>query len=297
MPEASHPPAAEAIQLASASPASTAPAEPALSAANSSTSRTAYLPQLDGLRALAVILVFLHHAYAIPLLWSGVDLFFILSGYLITNILLRDSGRMPFGKLLGYFYLRRAQRILRALCTPLFSRSEAIYVLTPFRIDTMAAGALAALGLPRCNRVTALRWARLLIPLGLLAYVLLGMHPWFRRTANTPEFNGLAYSLNIVIFGGLFVWAVLAGPKDWLVRVLSTAPLRALGRISYSFYLLHLLVLIRFAPYFAEPVAPVAAFVLTVLLASISWYAIERPLLSLGGGQRGAAVKPPASSE
>ncbi|MBE7159476.1 MAG: acyltransferase, partial [Rhodospirillales bacterium] len=87
---------------------------PAGEPAKKGSARTAYLPQLDGLRALAVLMVFLHHAYKIPLLWSGVDLFFILSGYLITNILLRDSARMPFRSMLGHFYLRRAQRILPA---------------------------------------------------------------------------------------------------------------------------------------------------------------------------------------
>ncbi len=73
-----------------------------------------YVPQLDGLRAVAIIMVFLHHAFNIPLLWAGVDLFFILSGYLITNILLRDCETLSFRKMIGKFYLRRAERILPA---------------------------------------------------------------------------------------------------------------------------------------------------------------------------------------
>jgi peptidoglycan/LPS O-acetylase OafA/YrhL len=73
-----------------------------------------YVPQLDGLRAIAVIMVFLHHAFTLPLLWAGVDLFFILSGYLITSILMRDRERLTFGRMLGKFYLRRAERILPA---------------------------------------------------------------------------------------------------------------------------------------------------------------------------------------
>jgi peptidoglycan/LPS O-acetylase OafA/YrhL len=68
------------------------------------------IPQLDGLRALAILMVFATHALKIPLLWMGVDLFFVLSGYLITKILLQLKEQRD-----GYwsrFYLRRAQRIL-----------------------------------------------------------------------------------------------------------------------------------------------------------------------------------------
>ena len=361
--------------------ASTTPPSATPASAVVSSTRTAYLPQLDGLRALAILMVFAHHAYAVPLLWSGVDLFFILSGFLITNILLRDSGRMGFGKLLGHFYLRRAQRILpayvlalalialftaedwrrlwpyyafflqnlpyafhllgfsplipfwslaveqhfylvwpflvfflprrwlgpgmlaillglpvlRALCTPLFSTSEPIYALTPFRIDTMAAGALAALWLPRCNPRRALRWAQIAMLFGVVAYALLALHPWFRRNANTPQFNSLAYSLNIVILGGLFVWTLVAPATNWVIRLLAIAPLRGLGRISYAFYLFHLLVLLRFSRYFSPRLAPPAAFLLTVALATLSWKLLEQPILKLGGGRRGASLRTQAT--
>ncbi|SMG02233.1 O-antigen acetylase [Burkholderia singularis] len=65
--------------------------------------------QLDGLRAFAVLSVFFHHALKVPL-WIGVDLFFVLSGFLITGILLerKACGQSYF----GYFYARRARRIL-----------------------------------------------------------------------------------------------------------------------------------------------------------------------------------------
>ena len=51
-----------------------------------------YIPQLDGIRGLAIILVISFHYFRnIPLFsfgWSGVDLFFVLSGYLITSRLI-----------------------------------------------------------------------------------------------------------------------------------------------------------------------------------------------------------------
>lgn len=65
--------------------------------------------QLDGLRAIAVGAVFLQHALKAPL-WMGVDLFFVLSGLLITGILLdrKTRGQSYF----GHFYSRRVRRIL-----------------------------------------------------------------------------------------------------------------------------------------------------------------------------------------
>ncbi len=73
-------------------------------------------PELDGLRALAVLLVIASHL-AVPYLsggWVGVDVFFVLSGYLITSILVREFHRTS-SIALGHFYLRRALRLYPAL--------------------------------------------------------------------------------------------------------------------------------------------------------------------------------------
>ena len=72
-----------------------------------------YLPALDGLRTVAVYLVLLFHSGLTIARggFIGVDLFFVLSGFLITNVLLSDvdqSGRIRFGR----FYARRARRLL-----------------------------------------------------------------------------------------------------------------------------------------------------------------------------------------
>ena len=66
--------------------------------------------QFDGLRAVAIVMVLIHHSLHVPLLWVGVDIFFVLSGFLITSILLdrKHRGRSYF----SYFYTRRAFRIL-----------------------------------------------------------------------------------------------------------------------------------------------------------------------------------------
>jgi peptidoglycan/LPS O-acetylase OafA/YrhL len=67
--------------------------------------------QLDGIRAVAITLVFFNHAFRLPLFWFGVDLFFVLSGYLITGVLLSRRSN-SLGKYFGHFYERRARRIL-----------------------------------------------------------------------------------------------------------------------------------------------------------------------------------------
>ena len=70
------------------------------------------IDQLDGLRALAFFAVFLHHAAHAPLLWMGVDLFFVLSGFLITRNLLALREQCTTGRALGVFFYRRVLRIL-----------------------------------------------------------------------------------------------------------------------------------------------------------------------------------------
>ncbi len=73
-----------------------------------------HLPALDGLRGLAVLGVLAFHAHAaLPGGYLGVDLFFVLSGYLITGILVREH--KAGGIRLGPFWIRRARRLLPAL--------------------------------------------------------------------------------------------------------------------------------------------------------------------------------------
>jgi peptidoglycan/LPS O-acetylase OafA/YrhL len=68
--------------------------------------------QLDGLRAVAVLIVFASHVLHTRSLWSGVDLFFVLSGFLITGILLQERREHRWKEYSSTFYSRRARRIL-----------------------------------------------------------------------------------------------------------------------------------------------------------------------------------------
>jgi peptidoglycan/LPS O-acetylase OafA/YrhL len=78
--------------------------------------RFGYQPGLDGLRALSVAAVILYHAGFSWMRggWIGVEVFFVVSGFLITSLLLEESGRSGAVDLIA-FWLRRARRLLPAL--------------------------------------------------------------------------------------------------------------------------------------------------------------------------------------
>lgn len=74
-----------------------------------------YRAEVDGLRALAVVPVILFHA-GFSLFsggFVGVDIFFVISGYLISTILINDLDKDQFS--IAKFYERRARRILPAM--------------------------------------------------------------------------------------------------------------------------------------------------------------------------------------
>lgn len=104
-----------------------------------------YMPGLDGLRALAVFAVIFYH---LNLSWApggllGVTLFFVLSGYLITNILLKQwesTGTID----LKDFWLRRARRLLPAVFVMLAGVMVWMLLFDPERLAALKQEALAA---------------------------------------------------------------------------------------------------------------------------------------------------------
>jgi peptidoglycan/LPS O-acetylase OafA/YrhL len=88
-----------------------------------------YRPEVDGLRAIAVIPVVLFHLGAswIPGGFVGVDVFFVISGYLITSIILKEQAAGTFT--FKDFWMRRIRRILPALLAMLFATSVASYFM------------------------------------------------------------------------------------------------------------------------------------------------------------------------
>jgi peptidoglycan/LPS O-acetylase OafA/YrhL len=98
------------------------------SAAQAKSRSTARFAPFDGIRAVAALLVFVMHVNNVrfPGGWIGVELFFALSGYLITSLLLaekRKTGRIALGR----FYARRALRLVPAL-------AAAVAVVVPLAI-------------------------------------------------------------------------------------------------------------------------------------------------------------------
>ena len=101
---------------------------------------------LDGLRALAVAGVFLYHANVgwMPGGFLGVDLFFVLSGYLITSLLLHEwSARGAIG--LGGFWARRARRLLPAVAVVILFALVATLTIARDDLGRTRADALSAL--------------------------------------------------------------------------------------------------------------------------------------------------------
>ena len=108
--------------------------------------RLPYMPGLDGLRAIAVISVLLYHA---AFSWAiggflGVEVFFVISGYLITSLLLsewRDREAID----LRNFWLRRARRLLPALFVVIAVTTLVAVIFLPGEVASLRGDVLSAL--------------------------------------------------------------------------------------------------------------------------------------------------------
>ncbi len=90
-----------------------------------------YRPEIDGLRALAVLAVILFHVGFGPFSggFVGVDVFFVISGYLITALIVADHERGRFSY--ANFYVRRARRLFPALFVVLVASAVPAIILLP----------------------------------------------------------------------------------------------------------------------------------------------------------------------
>lgn len=105
-----------------------------------------FRPDIEGLRALAVLAVVLFHAGVpgLPGGFVGVDVFFVISGFLITGILWREveeTGRLRLGR----FYGARARRLLPAGITVLVATAVAsAWLLPPLEARSVLVDAVAS---------------------------------------------------------------------------------------------------------------------------------------------------------
>jgi len=97
------------------------------------TDKDYFRPDIQGLRGVAVLLVVIYHTgLALPGGFIGVDMFFVISGFVITQLLLRESDQN--GKIsLKNFYYRRARRLIPALSIVIiFTLVSSVFVMSPF---------------------------------------------------------------------------------------------------------------------------------------------------------------------
>jgi peptidoglycan/LPS O-acetylase OafA/YrhL len=168
---------------------------------------------LDGLRGAAVAGVLLFHGGHLMGGYLGVDLFFVLSGFLITSLLLVEADARG-GVALGAFWARRARRLLPALA--LLMVGIALYcavVATPTELGQIRGDALATLAYVanwRAVGATQNYWALFSSPSPL-------QHTW--SLAIEEQF----YLLWPLVFVGLLVWWQHAAAKAVLVTALVAA--------------------------------------------------------------------------
>jgi len=100
--------------------------------------------QIQGLRAVAALLVTIYHAHLVPGGFIGVDIFYVISGYLITGLIIREidkTGRLD----LNEFYQRRIKRLLPTSVFVLFATAiVGFFVLPAITRDALGRDLFAA---------------------------------------------------------------------------------------------------------------------------------------------------------
>lgn len=107
-----------------------------------------YRPEIDGLRAVAVVAVIINHFHKpwLPSGFLGVDIFFVISGYVITRSLLNQKPT-DFTTFLGEFYARRIRRLVPAMVVFTLVSGVMICLVNPLPTPSLRTGASALLGL------------------------------------------------------------------------------------------------------------------------------------------------------
>ena len=210
----------------------------------------AYRPDIDGLRAIAVTSVVLYHALPtlVPSGFVGVDIFFVISGYLIGGIIYSGATGKGFSFL--NFYARRARRILPALLVVVLATLAAGFVLLssePF-LELTAQAISALVGMSNIyfwDSTDYFADASIFKPL---------MMTW-----------SLGVEEQFYVFFPFVVLALLKAPARWHVGLMA---LLALGSLVYSIY--------------ATTAQPLAAF---YLMPSRAWELAAGAALAIANRQ------------
>ena len=170
-----------------------------------------------------------------------------------------------------------------------------IYVLTWFRLDGLAIGALLALAQRRGLLPSLDRWVPVVViagVAGLIACTILGGHTWWWNR----RMQQYGYSLIAITAGAMLVSAINRPADSLWPRMLSAGWLRAFGKYSYGLYLIHPPVMravreyvfnpqeyetLGIAPWIAQVLFYGAATAPAFALAWLSWRLFEAPILRL----------------
>jgi peptidoglycan/LPS O-acetylase OafA/YrhL len=267
-------------------------------------------PALDGLRAVAALLVYVYHfggpRWQFLSGWIGVHVFFVLSGYLITTLALREEGWT--GRLaLGDFYLRRIFRIM-----PVYLVCLALTVAVVFAKGTFVSSGIAAdlpLYLTMFNEFSSadmfifswsigieqkfyLIWPLLAFAAGALAFrrrAAIALGALAVTVALGVGVAGTSWMIHYaVILVGCLLALVLHHPRGFAVLRPLTNPIAGLA-VALVFVGVHLAVPAMKAGFGTEPPAiaiysvAVAALVVVLLGATpVSWLLAVRPLVFVG---------------
>ena len=189
---------------------------------SSATGVLAYQPALDGLRAVAVTAVVLTHVVpdACPGGWVGVDLFFVLSGYLITRLLcadIRRDGHIRYAR----FYMKRLLRLAPAFVGLLLAAGAAA-LFSSDKVGNLESVAMAAVYLMNWN--AAFGW----VPQGYLS------HTW--SLAAEEQFYLLWPALlTIVVRRRPMVWIIAGLALSIVWRTMLIGEGAGLERIYHGF--------------------------------------------------------------
>ena len=114
---------------------------------NKTTIKSSYRPEIDGLRAFAVVAVIINHfnKEILPGGYLGVDIFFVISGYVITSSLYQRHSK-NFKDFISGFYERRIKRLVPAISIFVLITSIAICLFNPYPILSLRTGLTGLLG-------------------------------------------------------------------------------------------------------------------------------------------------------
>ncbi len=217
--------------------------------------------------------------------------------YLLFPFVVRRLGAKLWILLIGIMAFGLAWRILLFFVAP--ENSAAPYVGTLSRVDSLAAGGLAACVIRSTENRPGLvaKVVSWLTPLSIC--VLVAMYCIVGTEVGNPVTRTVGFSLNSLAFAALILW-IVERRNQWTTLPFRLGPIRWLGAISYGVYLLQLPVqsavklmtgmpLGSFERTAGESIVWLAA---TLSVAWLSWSFFEKPLLDWGSRQESKGTRP-----